>query len=79
MKIAFLPHTVEQMVARGISAEEARAALEDPDAEYPGRFGRTVAEKTFPGRRLATKVVYNRSERDEYIVVTAERGRRRRP
>jgi hypothetical protein len=36
-----------------------------------------VAEKTFAGRRLATKVVYNRDAGDECVVVTVERGRPR--
>jgi hypothetical protein len=63
------------MAVRGISEEEARAALEGPDREYPGRLGRTVAERVPPGRRLATKVVYNLGAGDERIVVTVERGR----
>jgi hypothetical protein len=63
------------MAERGISEEEVRAALEEPDLEYPGRRGRTVAERTPSGRNLATKVVYNLGQEDERIVVTAERGR----
>lgn len=64
------------MAERGISEEEVRATLENPDYEYPGRRGRTVAELMPPGRRwLATKVVYTRGLEDELIVVTAERGR----
>ena len=65
------------MGERDISEDEARATLEEPDAEYPGNLGRTVAERTFPGRRLATKVVYNRGTEDERLVVTVERGRPR--
>jgi hypothetical protein len=63
------------MEERHISEEEARATLEDPDLEYPGNLGRTVAERVFPGRRLATKVVYNLGPDDERIVITIERGR----
>jgi hypothetical protein len=65
------------MGERDISEDEARATLEEPDAEYPGNLGRTVAERTFPGRRLATKVVYNRGTEDERVMVTVERGRPR--
>ena len=75
MKITYLPHARRRMVERGISEEEVRAILESPDLEYPGRRGRTVAERTLPGSRLAVRVVYNRGLEDERIVVTAERGR----
>ncbi len=75
MKITYLPHARRRIAERGIYEEEVRATLEEPDVEYPGRRGRTVAERTPPGRRLATKVVYNRGLEDERIVVTAERGR----
>ncbi len=71
----FLPHALEQMAERGISEEEARATLVEPDREYPGGRGRTVAERVPPRRRLATKVVYNLGLEDERIVVTVERGR----
>jgi hypothetical protein len=77
VRITYLPHARRRMEERNISEEEARATLEEPDAEYPGNFGRIVAEKTFPGRRLATKVVYNRGAGDERVVVTVERGRPR--
>lgn len=66
------------MSERGIPRSEARSALETPDREYPGDWGRTVAERTPPGRRLAIKVVYNRGLRDERIVVSVMRGRPRR-
>jgi hypothetical protein len=75
MRITYLPHALEQMAERGISEEEARATLEAPDVEYPGRRGRTVAERVPAGRRLAVKVVYNRGLEDERIVVTVELGR----
>lgn len=75
MKITLLPHAVERMEERGISEEEVRDVLEDPDAEYPGDAGRTVAERVPPGRRLATKVVYDVGLEDERVVVTVELGR----
>ena len=77
MRITYLPHARRRMRERDISEDEARATLEEPDAEYPGNLGRTVAERTFPGRRLATKVVYNRGTEDDRVVVTFERGRPR--
>ena len=81
MKITYLPHAKQRMVERGIPEEEVQAVLEDPALEYHGNFGRTVAERVLPGRRLATKVVYNLGARagDERIVVTVERGRPTRP
>jgi hypothetical protein len=75
LKIVFLPHALRRMEERRISEEEARATLEEPDLEYPGNLGRTVAERVFPGRRLATKVVYNLGPEGERAVVTVERGR----
>ena len=63
------------MKQRRLSEEEARAALEEPDLEYLGNLGRTVAERVFPGRSLATKVVYNLGPEDELVVITVERGR----
>ncbi len=75
VKITFLPHAKEQMIERGISEEEARAVLEEPDAEYPGDRGRQVSELVFEGRRLAVKVVYNVGLEDERIVVSVMLGR----
>jgi hypothetical protein len=77
VRITYLPHARRRMRERNISEDEARATLEEPDVEYPGNLGRTVAERTFPGRRLATKVVYNRGAEDERVVVSVERGRPR--
>jgi hypothetical protein len=42
----FLLHAREQMTERGISQSAARETLENPDREYPGDWGRTVAERT---------------------------------
>lgn len=75
MKITYLPHALQRMDEREISEETVRAVLEDPDLEYPGKLGRTVAERVFEGRHLAHKVVYNQAPEDERIVVTVERGR----
>jgi hypothetical protein len=63
------------MAERGISQSAARETLENPDREYPGDWGRTVAERTSPGSRLAVKVVYNRGLENERIVVSVMRGR----
>lgn len=75
MKITYTPHALEQLAERGISEETARAVLEAPDREYPGRLSRTVAERRFEGERSAVKVVYDLGLEDERIVVTVERGR----
>ncbi len=81
MKITYLPHARQRMEEREISEEEVRSILESPDLEYPGGFGRTVAERTpSEGGRfssLAVRVIYNRglAELDERIVVTVEIGR----
>jgi hypothetical protein len=75
LKIVFLPHALRRMEERRISEEEARITLEEPDLEYPGNLGRAVAERVFPSKRLATKVVDNLGPEDERVVVTVERGR----
>lgn len=63
------------MAERGISQSTARETLENPDREYPDDWGRTVAERTPSGRRLAIKVVYNQGLENERIVVSVMRGR----
>lgn len=75
MRITFLPHARERMEKRGITEDEALAALTEPDAEYQGDRGRHVAERMFPHRRPAVKVVYDLGLEDERIVVTVELGR----
>lgn len=76
MKITFLPHAEEQMHERGISEDQVRETLSEPDAEYPVGRGRIRAERRFQGMRLAVKVVYNlSSETGECIIVSAMRGR----
>ena len=77
MKITLLPHALERMELRGISEEEVRDVLERPDMEYPGRLGRTVAERSpsEAGRSLAVRVIYNQGLEDERVVVTVELGR----
>lgn len=77
MRVTFLPHARSRMSLRSITEEEALAVLAKPDVEYPGDYGRTVAERVLPGRRLAIKVVYNLGTDGERIVVTVERGRPR--
>jgi hypothetical protein len=63
------------MEERGISKEEILWALKKPEAKYPGNLGRTVVERTPPGRSLANKVVYNLGAEEERIVVAFMRGR----
>lgn len=78
MRVTILPHARDQMREREIPEQRARDTLRDPDQEYPGDWGRTVAEKRFGTERSAIKVVYNRGQRDERIVVSVMRGRPRR-
>lgn len=68
-------HARERMEERGISEEEVRWTLQEPEDEYPGKLGRTVAERTPPGRSLAVKVVYNLGSEEERVVVAVMRGR----
>jgi hypothetical protein len=77
MKITFLPHAIERMEQRGVTEDEVRDILERPDLEYPGRRGRTVAERApvEGGRSLAVRVIYNHGPGDERIVITVELGR----
>ncbi len=67
------------MEQRGISEEEVRDVLICPDLEYPGRLGRTVAERlpSEEGRfsSLAVRVIYNLGLEGERIVFTVELGR----
>jgi len=79
MKITFLPHALKQMTEREISEDQAHSALEEPDIEYPGDSGRTVAERVFEGERSAIKVIYNVGLEDERVVVSVMRGRPKRP
>ncbi len=76
MQVIILPHAEGQMQERGISEEQVRATLSEPDAEYPVERGRIRAERRFPGKRLAVKVVYNFSSgTSERIVISVMRGR----
>jgi hypothetical protein len=73
MRITFLPHALEHMRARGISEEEARLVLEDPDREGEANFGRLYAQKEIGHRRI--RVVYNRGA-DETVAVSVMLRRR---
>ena len=61
------------MKVRQILKDEVRVTLEEPDTEYPGNISCTLA-KAFPGRRFATKVLYNQGLGGERIMVPVERG-----
>ena len=65
------------MEQRNISEVEVRAILESPDLEFPGKLGRTVAERSPSegGRSLAVRVIYNLGLEGERVVVTVEFGR----
>jgi hypothetical protein len=79
MIITILPHARDQMGERRITDTMVRGVLSNPAHEYPGDWGRTVAEgQPVPGRRSVVKVVYNRGLRGECIVVSVMRGRPRR-
>jgi hypothetical protein len=73
MRFTFLPHALEQMRARGISEEEARLVLEDPDDEGAANLGRLYAQKVIGHRRI--RVVYNRGA-DEIVAVSVMLRRR---
>jgi hypothetical protein len=77
VRVTVLPHARDQMRERGISMQRVRAVLANPNQEYPGDFGRTVAEAQFSGERSAIKVVYNQGLGNERIVVSVMRGRPR--
>lgn len=79
LRVTFLPHALERMAEQGISEDRARDTLEAPDAEYPAERGRTMAERTLEGERLAVKVVYNLGLQDERVVVSVFRGRPKFP
>jgi hypothetical protein len=79
MIITILPHARDQMGERRITDRIVRGVLSNPAQEYPGDWGRTVAEgQPLPGRRSVVKVVYNRGLGGELIVVSVMRGRPRR-
>ena len=67
------------MEERRISKEEVTWALKKPEAKYPGNLGRTVVERTPPGKSLANKVVYNLGAEEERIVVAFMRRRPSHP
>ena len=73
MRITFLPHARERMDERGISEEEARAALEEADEGGEANFGRLYSQKRIGRRRI--RVVYNRGA-DEAVVVSVMLRRR---
>ncbi len=73
MKITFLPHALEQMSKRGISEDEARAALEEADEEGAANLGRLYVQKRFGRRRI--RVIYNQGA-DEAVVVSVMLRRR---
>jgi Domain of unknown function (DUF4258) len=78
LKITILPHARQRMREWGITEAQVRPVLERPAHQYPGNYGRMVAEKREGDGRLAIKVVYNAYPGNERIVVTVMSGRPRR-
>lgn len=73
MRFMFLPHARAQMEERGITGEEARVTVEEPDWEGKGVHGQLVADRRSDGG--AVRVIYNVGE-EEYIVISVMRRRR---
>lgn len=49
MRIAFLPHALDRMRQFGISEDEARAVLDEPDEEGEANMGRSFSQKLVGG------------------------------
>jgi hypothetical protein len=73
MEITFLPHARERMDEYGISEEEVRSVVGQPEEEGTANLGRRYAQKTIGHRRI--RVVHNRGA-DEAVVVTVLLRRR---
>lgn len=79
VKIALIPHALDQMHKRGVNEDQVRQTVENPDTKREGRLRRTVAEKWFELERGGrfVRVVYNQEGADEAVVVTVITHRRR--
>ncbi len=73
MRITLLPHARERMELYGISEEEVRQVLGQPDEEGEANLGRLYSQKQIGQRRI--RVIYNRGT-DEAVVVTVMLRRR---
>jgi hypothetical protein len=73
MRITFLPHALKRMDEYGVTEEEVRLVVGQPDNEGTANLGRRYAQKVFGHRRI--RVVYNRGA-DEAVVVTVMLRRR---
>jgi len=73
MRVTFLPHALEKMAERGVSEEEVRLVVGQPEEEGDANLGRRYAQKQIGRRRI--RVVYNRGA-DEVVVVTVMFRRR---
>ena len=74
MKITLLPHAIQRMRLRHVSEDEVHQTVEDPDRAWPGKLGRTIAERDYEAH--TTRVIYN-AGKDEAVVVTVIRWRSR--
>ena len=79
MKITLLPHAIDEMHKRGVSEEQVRETVEQPDSALEGRHRRIVAERWVELERGGryVRVVYNQEGADEAVVVTVITHRRR--
>jgi Cu/Ag efflux pump CusA len=73
-RVTFLPHARERMEQYGISEEEVRSVLEDPNEEGAANFGRSYAQKLLS--RGLVRVIYNVGMDDEAVVVSVMLRRR---
>jgi hypothetical protein len=58
MRITFLPHALERMAEYGVTEDEVRLIVDQPDEEGTANFGCRYAQKVLGHRRI--RVVYNR-------------------
>jgi hypothetical protein len=75
-RVTFLPHAHERMEQYGITEEEVRSVLKEPNEEGAANFGRSYyAQKLLFGRLV--RVIYNVGMDDEAVVVSVMLRRRR--
>lgn len=67
MRVRFTNHALQRMVERGVSNEDVRLVLEEPDASVGLQDGKTVSSKRIRGETV--KVVHIRSG-DDMVIIT---------
>jgi len=73
-EIDFHPHALFKMKVRGISADEVIETIQNPDAVFPAKRGRTCAQKKHGDYWL--RVIFE-EERMRALVITTYMTRRR--